>query len=174
MLVMQLFSCLTAGTHGSIKAYDYSVSKNVLQKAIEKVIAESADIHRDSTKNYIIDVTNGKNDTIIDNQYNDGIEYLTINIDNNGKGKGTNKYIFQYGTEGNEDTAKTSFISIAYGYDKNGHGGIDGNGGVAWYRPFLKKKLINLFEEKLINRIDKELGENTPKLIRLKDASVSS
>lgn len=158
MLVMQLFSCLTAGTHGSIKAYDYPVSKNVLQKAIEKIIVESSDIQKDSTKNYMIDITNGKNDTIMDNQYNDGIEYLTINIGNE-KGKGTNKYIVQYGNEGDEDTANTSFISIAYGYDKNGNGGSDGNGGVTWYKPFLKKKLINLFEEKFINRIDKELGK---------------
>ena len=82
VLCIELCSCLTAGTHGSIKAYKYPVSKKVLQSAVEKIISESSDIHRDTTRNYIINATNGKNDTIIDNHYNDGEDYLTIKIEN--------------------------------------------------------------------------------------------
>ena len=67
LALIKLCSCLTVGRHGSIKAYAHPVSKNVFQKVVEKVIAENDDVKRDTTKNYIIDISNGKNDTIINN-----------------------------------------------------------------------------------------------------------
>ena len=49
-------------------------------------------------------------------------------------------------------------ISIAYAYDENDRGGSEGNGGVTWYKPFLKKKLIDVFEKEFIEKIDRKLG----------------
>jgi hypothetical protein len=159
LILIGLYSCLTGGTHGSIKEYEYSVSKKVLQKAVGKVILGNPDIHVDTTKNYIIDITNGKNDTIIDNHYNDSIEYLTIKIDNNEGRGGSNEYTFQYSKGEGADTSNTSFLSIAYAFDENSNGGSNGNGGVSSNTPLLKKKLINLVESKFIYRIDRELGK---------------
>lgn len=156
LLILQLSSCFSSGTHGSIKAYKYQVSKRVLEKAVEKVIMESPNIQIDSTKNYIIDKTNGKNDTIINNHYNDGKRYITVKIDIESE---SNEYIFLYsGSELEWDTAKDSYINIAYAYDKNKNGGSEGNGGIAWYKPILKKRLIAAFEKEFIIKIDNELG----------------
>jgi hypothetical protein len=160
LMAIESYGCLTGGTHGSIKSYQYGVSKKVLKNAVEKVISKSSDIHRDTSKNYIIDVTNGKNDTIIDNHYNDGVEYLTIKIESNGSSKESNQYIFQYsGSRTNGDTIENSSLSIAYAYDQNGNGGSDANGGVSRYSPLLREKLLTLFESKFIDRVDKELGK---------------
>ncbi len=158
IIIVQLCSCLTAGTHGSIKAYDFFVSKKILQKAVEKIIAESSDIHRDSVKNYIVNITDGKNDTVINNHYNDGQNYVTIKIENNKK-SGESEFTFQYvGDKKDWDTMKTSSLSIAYAYDENGRGGSNEDGGIS-SAPLLRKNLINLFESKFINRIKTELGE---------------
>lgn len=161
LVVTPLYSCLTAGTHGSIKAYDFNVSKKILQKTVEKVIAESPDVHRDTSKNYIIDITNGKNDTIISNHYNDGQFYLTIKIEESGNR--VKRYIFQYvGNEKDWDTSKNSSLSIAYVYDENGKGGSAEDGGFS-SNPTLRKELISLFESTLIVRIKKELvGKEIP------------
>lgn len=157
LIIIQLYSCLTAGTHGSIKTYDFPVSKKILQKAVEKVIVESPDIHRDTAKNYMVDITNGKNDTIINNRYNDGQNYVTIKIEtkvNSGQG---NEYTFQYvGDEKDWDTLKTSSLSIAYAYDENNNGGSNENGQLT---QSVRQKLMSLFENKFIDRIKKELGE---------------
>ena len=124
-IIVYLYSCLTGGTHGSIKSYDFFVSKNTLQKAVEKIISESPDIHKDTVKNYIVNVTNGKNDTIINNRYNDGQNYVTIKIEGKVKG-GESEFTFQYvGDEKDWDTLKTSSLSIAYAYDEKSNGGRD-------------------------------------------------
>jgi len=156
--LIQLCSCLNAGTHGSLGAYVFPVAKKDLQKVVEKIIAESPDIHRDTTKNYILDMTNGRNDTIINNHYNDGETYLSIKIENNGSGRETSQYTIQYvGTEEDWSTAKTSSLSIAYAYDENGKGGSENNGDVSSQTSIVRKKLIDLFERTFINRIKKEL-----------------
>lgn len=145
-ITLQLFGCLTAGTHGSIKAYDFPVSKKILQKAVEKVISESNDIHKDTTRNYIINITNGKSDTIINNHYNDGQNYMTIQIGNNKNGSGIKEYTFEYvGIKEEWDTSKNSSLSIAYAYDENGNGGNNEDGGVS-LKPFLKIELRSFFD----------------------------
>ena len=120
-LLIFITGCIGAGTHGSIKCYEYPVSKQVLQKAVEKVITEDGNIHRDTVAHYTIDETNGRNDTVWDNYYNDTENYVTIYIQQQ---DGTNQYIFQYGG-GKEDwdTSKISYVSIAYAYNKDGRGG---------------------------------------------------
>jgi hypothetical protein len=155
---MFLTGCLTAGTHGSIKGYRYPISKQALQNTVEKVIAEGGSVHRDTIVNYIIDETGGKHDTLWDNQYNDTINYVTIYVQ---KGGTEYKYTFRYyGDKEDWDTAKTSEIFIAYAWDENKHqGGSEGNGGVTWYTPFLKKRLVGVFETEFIDRVDKQLAQ---------------
>lgn len=157
LVVTQLYSCLTAGTHGSIKAYEFRVTKNILQNAVEKIIAESPNIHRDTSKNYMIDMTDGKSDTIINNHYNDGQVYLTIQIE--GSVSGLKEYTFQYvGNDKDWDTSMNSSLSIAYAYDENGKGGSNEDGGFS-SKPLLRKSLTSFFEKNFIDRIKKELGE---------------
>jgi len=133
-------SCMEAGTHSSIKYYQYNVSKQDLEKALQHVIISSNTIHQDRMKDY----------------YNDDTTYVTINI---AYGKIFNNYIFRYG--GNKDywdTSKKSSISIAYAHNKDGEGGSAGNGGVEWYNYKLKAELVEPFEKELISKIDNELG----------------
>lgn len=157
LITIQLYSCLTAGTHGSIKSYDFPVSKKNLQKAVEKVITESTDIQRDTAKNYMVDITNGKNDTIINDRYNDGQNYVTIKIETKVNRREGGEYTFQYvGDKKDWDTLKTSTLSIAYAYDENNNGGSKEN---VRLTPSVREKLTSLFESKFIDRIKKELGE---------------
>lgn len=159
LLVMILFAgCISAGTHGSLKCYKYNVKKSVLQKTIEKVIANNKNIKRSdiTQKDYIIDVTKGTNDTIpSNNHFNDGVNYVTIKIDNRGTDY---EYTIQYvGDQSEWLSSKSSYISIAYAYDEEGNGGSDGNGNFPWYKPLFKKKILDVFEREFIENIDTEL-----------------
>ena len=140
--ILMMNSCIGGGTHGSIKNYDFPVSKYILEKAVLKVISNNPDIKRDTAKHY----------------YNDGEDYITIEIT---KGEIVNRYTFRfYGRKEDWDTAKTSEIFIVYAWDKEGNGGSEGNGGVKWYKLTLKKKLVSLFESEFVFKLDKELGIN--------------
>ena len=143
-----------AGTHGSLKGYQYATTKEKLDSAVMFVIKSNPKIYRDTNNvNYIIDKTNGKNDTIIDNYYNDGIIYLTIKIKTD---KGQNEYTFRYyGGEEDWKTAATSEIFICYAYDELGKGGSEGNGGVD---SNTLDHLIEVFERELVSNIDKQLN----------------
>jgi hypothetical protein len=142
ILLLILGGCVLGGTHGSIKNYDFPISKYVLEKAVLKVISSSPNIQRDTAKNY----------------YNDGENYITLEIT---KGDILNRYTFRfYGGKEDWDTAKTSEIFIAYAKDKEGNGGSEGNGAIKWYKPGLKKELVSLFESEFISKLDKELGVN--------------
>lgn len=151
-----LASCIGAGTHGSIEAYEYSVSKSKLEEAVEKVIKESSNIRRDTVANYMVDITGKEPDTIYSDHYNDGKRYFTINIFT---GSGENEFIFHFtGREEDWATDTISTISISYAFDENDRGGSEGNGGVTWYKPFLKKKLVTVFEKEFLEKLNKELG----------------
>lgn len=153
--LIQFSACISAGTHGSIKSYSYPVRKSILEKAIEKVIASDPNVEREDTtiKNGIVDITNGKNDTIKPNhEYYSA--YVDIDIYHN---KDVYRYTFRYaGDENDWESDTTSRIFIAYAY-KNDRGGSEGNGDIGWHTPFLKKKLIQVFEEEFIAKIDSEL-----------------
>lgn len=149
LVLIAFYSCLTAGTHGSIKAFQFSVPKYTLDKAVEKVISTNKNIQRDTTKAY--------DDSTKYGYYNDGSNYMTIRIT---KDQLTNKYIFKYaGDKEYWDTSKISSLFIAYAYDKDGNGGSEGSGGLSWYKFGLRKKLISLFENEFINKIDTALGQ---------------
>lgn len=118
-------SCLTAGTHGSIKSYTYPVKKTVLEEAVNNVIAKNNNIQKVDTvqKNFIVDITNGKNDTIR-SVHNPA--YVDIRISSSAF---LNSYTFQYvGSQDDWNRDTTSEISIAYAYDKEENGGSEANG----------------------------------------------
>ena len=148
-----LTSCnIGAGTHGSLKTYQYATTKYKLVEAVMTVLKNNPRISIDTVDNIIIDNTKGKSDTIHNNYYNDTITYLTIKVKTN---KEQNDYIFRY--SGNIDSWKTyntSSISICYAYDKFGKGGSEGNGGVGGK---LLKQLVKVFELEIIEKVDKEL-----------------
>ncbi len=155
-IILLQCGCITAGTHGSIKAYEYPVSKQKLQLAVEKVIASGGSIRRDTTMNFIVDVTNGNRDTIIDNMYNDTINYVTLFILEKG---GSNIYTIQYyGDSTYWDTATTSEISLAYAWNKKRQGGSEGHGDVSRYNPALRNSLLKVFEREFISKVDSMLG----------------
>ncbi len=135
-----MFSCLGGGTHGSIKYYQYNVSKQILETAVQSIIKENNILRQDSIKGY----------------YNNDTTYITMYI---AYGSVSNEYTFRYG--GNKeywDTSKTSSISIAYAYDKKHKGGSEGNGGVKLSYVKLRKELIEPFEKEFISKIDSVLG----------------
>src|SRR5690606_7917088 len=143
-----------AGTHGSLKGYQYSITKDKLDTAVMFVIKNNPNIYRDTIGNKIFaNVGNGKQDTIIDNSYNDGHEYVTIKIKTN---KGQCEYTFRYyGGEEYWKTAKTSEIFICYAYDESNKGGSEGNGGVD---SEILKHLTDVFEKELVSNVDKKLN----------------
>ena len=131
---------MTGGTHGSIKAYEYSVPKSFLEKAVWKIIKTNSNIKRDTTN---------QNDDIKYGYYNDSINYISFVIT---KADLVNDYTFRYaGDSIYYDTSKVSAISIAYAWDKNANGGHEDVSGK------VKKQLVNLFETEFINKIDAEL-----------------
>ena len=143
LICFGLIGCdgMTGGTHGSIKAYEYSVSKSVLDKAVWKVIRANSNIKRDTIY---------QNDGIKYGYYNDSINYISFIIT---KDDLANDYTFRYaGDSTYYDTSKVSAISIAYAWDKDSNGGHEGISGK------VKKQLVNLFETEFINKIDIELG----------------
>jgi hypothetical protein len=137
-LSIMLESCmLSAGTHGSIKAYQYPFSKFTLDSAVQNVIALNPNIQRDTTKDY----------------YNDGHNYVTINIKQPDM---IYEYTFRYygdSTDWNTSPG-SSELFICYAWDQNGNGGSEGNGGVTWYHWILKRRLLKPFETEFISKLD--------------------
>ncbi|MDB5253043.1 MAG: hypothetical protein JWP27_2212 [Flaviaesturariibacter sp.] len=155
-LFVLLFGCLSAGTHGSINAYQYPVTKYRLAEVVDSIIDHSPSIRRDSMRNYMIDMTNGKNDTIENRYYNDDTTYQTIYVKT---AKGYDSYIFRFGGGREEgDTSGSSNISVAYAYDEQGHGGSEGNGAFSWYNGRLKRRVLDVFESELVSKVDRALG----------------
>ena len=140
LIVIEFSSCITRGTHGAIKTYEYTVPKSVLEKAVWKIIETNPNITRD---------TINQNDGIKYGYYNDSINYISFVITKEGL---VNDYTFRYaGDSMYYDTSKISAISIAYAWDKNAKGGSEDISGE------VKKQLVNLFEIEFVNKIDNEL-----------------
>jgi len=147
-----------AGTHGSIKGYQYPVTKTELEKAVMTILQNKTNVYRDTIRNYMVDVTNGKNDTIENNYYNDGKNYVTLHIKTS---DGLNDYTFRYAGDSLDwANSRTSEIFICYIYDDKGNGGSEGNGKWGQTDGTTKKKMIDLFETEFINKIDKLLSKN--------------
>jgi len=153
---------MSAGTHGSIKSYNYSIPKATLEAAIMQVIKENPNVVRDTS----LDILG--NSPMLDNSdsmgyypagenfYNDIRHYVTIKIKSEQK---MYEYTFRYyGADKDWLTSKTSGVFIAYAYDENRNGGSVGNGGIKWSDFKLKQELTVTFERELINKVDAKLG----------------
>lgn len=134
--------CSTAGTHGSIKGYEYPTSKEILEKAILEVIEENSYINRPEP--------GSKED-----YYNSG-GYVTIEI------SAPDRYNYTFRFYGGEDhwenSPNKSEIFICYANDNKGNGGSEGGGGVEWYKWGVRNKLTDYFENHFISKLDKKLG----------------
>ena len=149
-------SSLGGGTRGSIKAYDYSTTKSELSVAVADVIKSNPNIYPDTIRNFMIDETNGKHDTIFNDYYNDGKTYVTMTI----KVKDMDyEYTFRYmGDEKTWEAASNSEIFICYIYDKNGLGGSEGDGNFEKIPIETKKQMLDLFETEFIDKVDRKLN----------------
>mgnify|MGYP001309594760 CR=1 FL=1 len=136
ILITFLASCMSGGTHGSLKAYQYSTKKIELEKAVLAVIESNPKIKR--SNNISVE--------------NDG-KYLTVFIKKDAE---ENEYIFRFAGDSIDwDTSGTSMISISYAFDSQGRGGSEGNGGMP--RKVLKQ-LLQVFESEFINKLDTQLN----------------
>lgn len=141
-LIILFSECgMGGGTHGSIKAYQYTSTKYQLQFAVERTFKNNSEIlQKDKYINY----------------YNNDTNYITFQITKTGI---QSTYIIKYGGSKEDwDTSKVSMLSVAYAYNKNGKGGSEGEGGISWYDFGLKKELLVPFESEFIEKVDKELG----------------
>ncbi|MBS1778908.1 MAG: hypothetical protein JST70_06260 [Bacteroidetes bacterium] len=139
ILVCSFVSCVSGGTHGSIKRYRYHVSKYELEKAIQEIISENPIIYQDSIKDYL----------------NDDTGYVRIHIVQKGL---PFTYVFRYYSDKEYwDTSKTSEIFIAYAYDAKHEGGSEG--GIKKHRKEFMQELLRPFNQELISKIDTILNE---------------
>jgi len=164
VIVSSLFGCdmISAGS-GSLVVYSFETSKENLEAAVMKVIADNKNIHRepeanqeykDIYKEFIKEKNKENKDIYLDtnyvDEYNDGKTYLTIKI----KDKDY-KFTFRYyGDEKEWKTSPTSEFFIVYAYDKYRKGG----GYYDKLDPKFLKQLTDVFELELANKVEKELG----------------
>lgn len=152
--------CIGAGTHGSLKSFQFPVMKDSLQNAIMSIINNNPHIQRDTTLDHLgsspaldhnDDSTPGDY-SAGENYYNDIKHYVTIKITSE---HDTFDYTFRYyGADKDWKTSRVSEIFICYAY-KNGKGGSEGNGGVSGN---LLKELTDVFERELIYNVDEKLN----------------
>lgn len=158
ILIISLVGCIGAGTHGSIKGYQYSINKDSLQKAVMTVIQSNSNIYRDTKLDSLgssprLDHNDGGDYVAGDNFYNDIKHYVTIKITS---GQNVNEYVFRYyGPDEDWKTSPTSEIFICYAHDKNGNGGSEGNDGVS---KKLAKEFTQVFEREFVDKVDKKLN----------------
>ena len=158
ILSFSLAGCMSAGTHGSIKSYRYTINKDSLQSAIMTIIKGNRNIYRDTSLDHLgtsplLDHSDGKDYSAGDNFYNDIKHYVTIKITS---GLSVNEYIFRYyGSAENWKNSSTSEIFICYAHDKNGNGGSEGDGGIS---KKMAKEFTEVFEKEFVNKIDKQLN----------------
>ena len=133
-------SCIGGGTHGSIKAYQYPISKYILDSTVQKVIASNPNIHLDTLKDY----------------YNDEHTYVTMEIKQPDM---TYQYTFRYGGDTTywDTSHNLSDLFICYAWDENANGGSEGRGEVNWFHWILRRRLIKPFEKEFISRLDSML-----------------
>jgi hypothetical protein len=147
--VFLLAHMFSAGTHGSIKGYQYPVSKERLEDAINLVILENNSLKRPPQEDTLV-----FNPNRADYYNSDG--YVTLSI----SAPKEYNYIFRFrgGEEDWKNSPDQSEIFICIASDNLGNGGSEGLGGVEWYRWGVKDKLTDYFEKNFIVKLDKKLG----------------
>ena len=139
LLPFTLAGCfLGAGTHGSIKRYQYTVTKYELEKAVKKILVNSLHVKYDKFDS--IDV------------FNENATYLKIIIN---QSDGDYKYTFRYyGDSLDWKKSKNSELFITHAFDKDGNGGHEGDKGLVK----AEDKLITIFESEFISKVDSTLN----------------
>lgn len=148
---------MSGGTHGSISEYCYAVRHTELRAAVDRVLDSNRSVFRsdDTTSNVLIFLRDGQSDTVVSTHPNSR-SYFDIKIIHQ---TAAFDYRVQYvGSEISWDTSKTACLSVAYAFDEAQRGGSAGDGGVNWSRPLMKRKLLAVFENEFIHRIDSALG----------------
>lgn len=144
LLVFVMAGCIFnmgGGTHGSIKGYEYPVTKAELAGVINKIIQSDTSLRQDFRADY----------------YNDTKNYITLNIKSHANEV---EYIFRYfGDSSYWAHSSSSEIFICYVYDHKGNGGSEGNGKWDKTDSKIQDSLVNLFETKFVSRINSELNQ---------------
>jgi hypothetical protein len=149
LVFINMLSRLAPAGHGSIKSYRYTTTKYKLENAVSDIIKNNSNIFPDTIQNYMIDVTNGKHDTIYNNYYNDGKNYVTFKIKD---GELENEYIIRYrGDEEYWKTSTSSEIFICYISDNKGNVKFEKTPSE------IRTQMLKIFEEEFVSKIDKEL-----------------
>lgn len=144
----------SAGTHGSLRGYQYPMKKDQLQNAVMSVIQSNPKIQWDSLSgNMKIDTINGKIDTTFEDYYNDVNNYVTIKIKS---GDQNNEYTFRYyGDEEHWKISPNSELFICYAYDKYRQGGHAGDED---FNENYLKQLTGVFEREFVEKLDQKLN----------------
>ena len=146
IFIFSLGYMFSGGTHGSIKGYQYPVSKERLEEAIQHVILENKTLERPPEDTVVY----------VDKDYYNHDGYLRLSI----IAPDTFHYIIRfYGDQQYwKQNTHASEIFICYANDNLGNGGSEGLGGVEWYKWGIKDKLTDYFEKNFIEKLDKKLG----------------
>ena len=148
LVLIFLCGCLSAGTHGSIKTYDFCASNQDVRKAVYQIFQEDSTVYRRQ-------VMKPTDSTVLD-QYNDGVKYIYFYIS---QAKDAFQYIVRFAREKEpEDSAKHTTLFIAYCYNRNGEGGSEGNGGFDQLDKSTQNKLIGLFESRIVYKIQRKIA----------------
>lgn len=141
------FSNFGAGTHGSVEAYSFPVSKYELEEIINTIIKDNKKIQRDTNK--------------IDSYYNQG-GYVTLYIYEKGN---AHKYTFRYfgGEEYWNEHLTTSELFICYLYNDQGKAISERNDNINDHLEFVHSEL-ELFESELVNKITEEINAHYAEL----------
>ncbi len=149
------------GSAEAIKGYRYPTTKNILEKAVMKVIKSNPNIYLDSTTNRILDSTMLKDRnkwTATDSAYYyDNLNaYVRIKIK---IGERENDYVFRYlGDKHYWESSTSSEIFISEVHDKYGKGLSQGHNENGEFKSKMAKEFTELFETEFVNKVDKELN----------------
>ena len=159
-LLLPLYILWGCGSAESIKCYSYPTRKNNLEKAVMKVLNNNPNIRVDNTTQRQMDsvmLANRSHWTPTDsvNYYNGLNAWIDVKIK---VGESENYYLFRYrGDKRDWETSKISAILISTGRDKNGNTLNQGQNEHGEFKSKLAKDLTDVFEEEIVNKIDKEL-----------------
>jgi len=160
LLLLPLYILWGCGSAEAIKCYSYPTTKNNLENAVMKVINNNPNIRVDSTTQRQMDsamLANRSQWTPEDsaNYYNGLNAWIDIKIK---VGESENYYLFRYrGDKRNWETLKKSAIFISAARDQNGNTLNQGQNEQGESKSKLAKDLTDVFEEEIVNKIDKEL-----------------
>ncbi len=161
LLLLPLYLLHGCGSAEAIKCYSYTVTKNDLEKAVMKVLNNNPNIRVSNTTQQQRDsgmLSIKSHWTPADSlSYYNGLNAL---IDLNIKtGEAENYYLIRYrGDKQNWETSKMSAIFISVAHDKNGNTLNQGQNEHGEFKSKLAKELTDVFENEVVNKIDKELN----------------